>query len=88
MSAPALPLLIWGVRGQWGVEPPSKWMLMWFPSILLLPVVGNMLRLPFIWMVLRVILSLEVALLDSLSGGPAHNILISTAGLVCIACRG
>lgn len=42
----------------------------WFPSILLLPVVGNMPSLPFIWMVLRVTLSLKVALLDSLSGAP------------------
>lgn len=83
-----LLLLIWGVRGQCDVEPPSNLVLMWFPSIVLLPVVGNMHRLPFIWMVLWITLSLEVALLDSLFGGPTHNILIAMADLVSIACCG
>lgn len=89
MSALALPLLIWGVRGQCGLDPPSKLVLVWSPSILLLPVVGNMVRLPFIWMMLWVALSLEVALLDSLSEVPTHQCVdYYMAELVSIACYG
>lgn len=39
-------------------------------------------------MVLRVTLSLKVALLDSLSVSPTHKVLIAMAELVSIACYG
>lgn len=89
MSAPALPLLILGVRGQCGLGSPSKLVLVWSPSILLLPVMGNMVRLPFIWMMLLVALSLEVALSDSMSEVPAHQCVdYCMAELGSIACYG
>lgn len=61
-------LLTWGVRSQSGVGSPSmKLMLMWLASILLLAIMAKRLRLPSIWMVLGVALSLAIALIGSLT---------------------
>lgn len=66
-------LLIWAVRGQSGVGSPStRLVLMWLASVLLLPIVAKRPRLPYIWMVCGVALSLAMALVGSLHLGVQH----------------
>lgn len=68
-----LPLLIWGVRGQSGVGSPStRLVLMWLVCTLLLLIMAKNPKLPYIWMVLGVALSLVIALMGSLALGVQH----------------